>query len=235
MVNKKRILSLCLCFSVFALGGCVKTSDLTEEQQDLIAEYSAGLLLQYEEKYERKLMPEEPEATPGATPVEVVTPTPTPESVEEEAAGTEEEEEPFQQVALNDMYQVKGVTISYESYLVGREYPKKASAFQMTAKKGEHFFVARFRIKNTTAGKKKLDWQRRELSYPLVLNEEEYQPTIVIQKNGGLNFLKTTLDGHSSEEAILVYNIPTSVKKISSAVLTVRDDKAKKESTITCK
>ncbi len=238
MVNKKRILSLCLCFGVFALGGCAKTTDLTEKQQDLIAEYSAGLLLQYEDSYERKLVPAEAVATPVPTAVVEVkpTPTPTPESAVETISGVEnEEEETFQQVSLNDMYQVKGVTISYETYVLGREYPKKASAFQMTAKKGEQFFVARFQVKNTTGDKKKINLQRRELAYPLVLNDEEYQPTIVIQKNGGLNYLKTSLQGKASEEAILVYNLPTSVKKISSAVIRVRDEKAKKEATITCK
>nr|MBP3599080.1 hypothetical protein [Eubacterium sp.] len=239
MVNKKRILSLCLCFGVLALGGCAKTHDLTEEEQDLIAEYSAGLLLQYEDRYERKLVPEEPEATVTVAPA-LVTPAPTPAPTLEEttnanASADSEEEEQFQQVSLNDMYKVKGVAVSYQSFVVGREYPKKLSAFQMTAKKGEQFFVARFQVKNMTNKKKTINLQKHELAYPLILNEEEYQPTIVIQKNGGLNYLKTTLSGNASEEAILVYNIPTSVKKVTSAVLTVRDEKEKKESTITCK
>lgn len=245
-MNRKVILSLCLCFGMCALGGCAKATDLTEEQQDLIAEYSAGLLLQYEDRYERKLVSEEVVATPSATPFTAPSATPVSEveptqaSVSQSAgfqqtdAGDEEEEQ-FQQSSLNDMYQIQDVTFSYKSYQVGRVYPKKKSAFPMTAKKGEKFFVLRFQVKNTSGQRRKVNLQHRDFTYALVLDGVEYQPTIVIQKNGGLNYLKTTLPGKSAEEAILVYSIPSSHKKISSALLTVRDSKAKKETTITCR
>lgn len=245
-MNRKIILSLCLCFGVCALGGCAKATDLTEEQQDLIAEYSAGLLLQYEDRYERKLVSEEtavtpsatPLATPSATPVSEVEPTKVPVSsqsvgVLQTGAGDEEEEQ-FQQSTLDEMYQIQDVTFSYKSYQIGRVYPKKKSAFPMTAKKGQKFFVVRFQVKNTSGQSRKVNLQHRDFTYSLVLDDVEYQPTIVIQKNGGLNYLKTTLPGKTDEEAVLVYSIPSSIKKISSAVLTVQDTKAKKEATITC-
>ncbi len=242
MIKRKSILSLCLTFSVVALCGCVKTAELSEEEQDMIAEYSAGVLLQQEESYQDRLVKEETEpAQPTEAPRTIATPVPTQEPVEEKNTDdgeATEEEEAFQQISMDEMYAIDGVKIGYDSYVVCREYPKKASTFQMTAKKDEKFFVVRFQVKNTTSAKKKVNLQGKTkagFEYVLTLNGETYQPTIVLQENGGLNYLKTSLPGKKSEEAILVYNVPKTVKKVESATVALRDVTGKKECIVTCK
>ena len=139
-----------------------------------------------------------------------------------EESGTEEEEI-VNEVSLDDLYQVEGMKVSYDSYVVCKSYPKKSSMFQLTAKKGKRLLIVRFQVKNATSKKLKVDLVKRKISYSLDMDGTVYDPSIAIQENGGLNFLKTNLKPGASESAILVYEIPEDAKEANSLVLTVKD------------
>lgn len=226
MVNRQNILLLCLCFSVFGLVGCTSAKNLTEEEQDMIAEYSAGVLLQHEEKYEQRLIKQDaaPTQEPTAEPA-AVTPVPTVTPASGEESQSEDEEEKLNEISLDQLYHVDGLKVTYDSYLFCKEYPKKSNAFQMTAKKGERLMIVRFNVQNTTSKVLKVNLLKREIGYSLEIDGETYEPTIAIQKNGGLNYLKTSLEPGKSEEAIVVYNIPKEKAEAAkeSLVITVRD------------
>lgn len=223
MVKKKYILTLCLCFSMFTLAGCVKVTELNEEEQNIIAEYSAGILLQHDAKYSRKLLKSET-AQPEATEASTLAPEPTqnPQSAGP-TGGETEPEETVNEVALNELYGVKGMNVTYNSYTICKEYPKKSSSFQLTSKEGERLLVVRFKVKNTSSKSMKINLIKRKISYPLDLDGTVYDPTIVIQKNGGLNYLKTNLNAGASEEAILVYEIPADAANPAAVTLTAQD------------
>ncbi len=226
MVKRRIMLLLCLCFGMCVFTGCAGSVDLTEEQEDVIAEYSAGILMQYDAKYDKKLvMPEgTPMPQPTATPETVEEPTPTPEA--DESAGSSvpaEETEKLEEVSLKDLYRVMGMQVSYDSYKICKEYPKKSSAVQITADEGKSLLVLKFKVKNTTSRTLKIDLIDRQIEYPIDLDGTIYDPTIAAQKNGGMNYLKTNLKPHSTETALLIYNIPDTAKNPESAVLTVKD------------
>lgn len=224
MVKKKYILTLCLCFSMFTLAGCVKVTELNEEEQDIIAEYSAGILLQHDAKYSRKLLKSEATVQPAVTaaPTLAAEPTQSPQSSGTKGEETEPEET-VNEVTLNELYGVKGMNVTYNSYTICKEYPKKSSSFQLTSKKGERLLVVRFKVKNTSSKPMKINLIQRKISYPLDLDGTVYEPTIVIQKNGGLNYLKTNLKAGASEEAVLVYEIPEEAVKPAAITLTAQD------------
>ena len=83
--------------------------------------------------------------------------------------------------------------------------------------------IVRFQVKNATSKKLKVDLVKRKISYSLDMDGTVYDPSIAIQENGGLNFLKTNLKPGASESAILVYEIPEDAKEANSLVLTVKD------------
>ena len=208
---------------MFTLAGCVKVTELNEEEQDIIAEYSAGILLQHDAKYSRKLLKSEETPAPEVTAAPVVTEEPAQSPQTGSQAGDDTTpEETVNAVTLDELYHVKGMDVSYDSYTICREYPKKSSDFQLTSKKGERLFVVRFQVKNTSSSDLKLNLIKRKIGYQLDLDGTAYDPTIVMQKNGGLNYLKTNLKAGASEEAILVYEIPETVQP-AAAVLTVKD------------
>lgn len=223
MVKKRQILLLCLCFSVLMLAGCAQGRNLSEEQQDLVAEYSAGVLLQHEDSYERRLLKQE-ELAETAQPT--VTASSTPKSTPSHApdrGSASGEEETVKEISLNTLYGVPGMDVTYQSYTICREYPKKNSVFQLTAKKGERLLVVKYKVKNTTSKSLKVNLINRQIGYTMNLDGTEYEPTIAIQKNGGLNYLKTTIKPHSSQQAIVVYSIPKASSNPEHIVVTVKD------------
>ena len=48
-----------ILLSMMSLTGCMEAENLTEQQSDLIAEYSAGVLLRYSDKYQHRLITKE--------------------------------------------------------------------------------------------------------------------------------------------------------------------------------
>lgn len=222
MYKKKRILLLCLCASMCMLVGCVEGKSLTEEQQDVIAEYSAGVLLRNYDKYNQRLVKTEP-VVPAVTEQPTAAPATEPPVTD---SGTSqpgaEEEEQLNEVSLDDLYHVSGMKVSYDSYVACNEYPKD-SPMQLTAKKGQFLLVVRFVVKNKSSKPLSVDLMKREISYLLNMDGKEYQPVIAMQENGGMNYLKTKLKAGASEKAILVYEIPDESKDPESMVLTVKD------------
>lgn len=247
MVKKKGILLLCLCFSMIMLAGCASSTELTEDEQDKIAEYSAGILLQHYDRYSRRLVRQETAPQQTAAPAEKTLASGN-EPVQPQAgqagggaagggnsgsgdtaaytggAAEDGEQENIEEVPLGDLYHVKGMNVSYDSYAVCKEYPKKSSAFKLTAKKGQRLFVVRFRLKNKTSKDLKVNLRSREIGYSLDVDGAVYKPTIVMQKNGGLNYLDTKLKAGGSETAILVFEIPEVSQNPASAAVTVEEN-----------
>lgn len=218
MVNRKYILSLCLCLSIFTLAGCVESKDLTEEEQDMIAEYSAGVLLQHEDSYDRKLIKQEIVLTPEP----VVTPDATPAPVETEASesvAADGEEDAGNEMPLNDLYHVAGMKVSYDSYEVCKEYTP-----EVVAGPEKRMFVVKYTVKNTTAKPLKINLTKRKIAYRLNLDGTDYDADPAFLENGGMNFLKTTIKANSSEKAVVVFEIPKTAQNPGSAVLTVKDN-----------
>lgn len=71
---------------MLGLSGCGQVIDLTDEENHLIAEYAAELLLKYDRNYDTKYDPEE--ATTEATPTEATTQETTTEAVTEATTET---------------------------------------------------------------------------------------------------------------------------------------------------
>lgn len=227
MLKKKGILLFCLCLSVVVLAGCDSGSELTAEEQDKIAEYSAGILLQHYGKYDRRLIKQETAAPQNTELPAVVTPVPAEENknqVDADAVPEDgEQEENLNEVSLNDLYHVAGMNVRYRSYAVCKEYPKKTSSFQLTAKKGQRLVVVQFDLKNTAKKPLHVDLSKREIEYSLDVDGASYKPSIAIQKNGGMNYLDTQLKPGESEKAILVFEIPVNSSEFGSAVLTIKE------------
>lgn len=233
---KKGIFLLCLLSSMCMLAGCAEGKDLSEEEQDVIAEYSAGILLQHYSKYNRRLEKQE-KPEPAATDLATATPEPKeePGQTQQSVPGSDETdpEENVNEVSLDDLYHVPGLEVQYDSYEICKNYPKKSSMFQLSAKEGERLLVVRFQVKNKKSKPLKVNLIKREIDYLMDLDGTEHKPTIAIQENGGMNYLKTNLKPEASETAILLFEIPEASRNPESLTLTVRE--GENASVIKCK
>lgn len=220
MINRKYILSVCLCLVMLMLAGCVQARELTEEKQDIIAEYSAGIVLQHADNYKKRLEKQENPAAPESSQPPQVTAAPENTNTPEPVQAAESGEEPaLAQVSLNDLYQVSGMSAEYVSYKSCSKYTN-----QIVAHKGEWLYIVNFRVSNSTKKPLKVDLSKRGIKYLLNVDGSEYQAHPSFLENGGMNFLKTTIPSGASKKAVVVFCVPEKAKNPGSATVTVRDE-----------
>ena len=220
---------LCFCLSAALLNGC-SSAGLSEENQDKVAEYAAEVVLKHDANYDNKLIDTEAAATP--TPEASQQPEGTQEPAAEAAPAVPEDgQQP--EVSMDELYRLKDVSISYQSYDVCSRYPKKTD-FPMIAKKGKTFVVVTFVAENKSSAKTKVDLIKRRINYELQLDDTQYDPTIAMLANGGLNNFKTTLKAKEKQKVVLMYNIPKNAAKAEKITLTIKEGD-KKAHTITLK
>ena len=156
-----RFLCAVLAVSVLSLTGCADIKNLSEEQENEIAEYAAGVLLQNSDKYPYRLITKkEKEVTETPTPMPA---TPTPTSAAAQASDAPQESQPEQtaaapedskkEVSLDDLYHLKDVSILYTSYRLADKY----GSSQIRAEQGKKLLVAEFSLKNNSGAKKRLN------------------------------------------------------------------------------
>ena len=192
-MKRNGCLVFCFCLSIVLLTGC-SSADLSEENQDKVAEYASEVVLKHDANYDKK-------------------------RIDTEAAVTSS---PEVSQSPEELYQLKDVSISYQSYEICSKYPKK-SEFSMIAKKGETFVIVKFMAENKSSSKTKVDLIKRKIDYELMVGEKPYNPTIAMLMNGGLNNFKTTLNPKEKQKAVLVYNVPKAEINAETLTLTIKE------------
>lgn len=239
MLKRNKIFILLTILSILSLTGCADVSDLSEEESNLIAEYSAGVLLRYSDRYERRLITKEQLEKQGAEELSPIqgeqTAAPVPDASATATApaadaGTQQKATEVPGVAVNDFFQLDGVTVDYASYQFTSEYGNT----QIYAEDGETLLVVSFILKNTTGKTKNINlMDRTDISYSIDVDGRQYQPGISMLENGGLNQLSTTLKPGKKEKAVLIYRMEQGQKNAASIVLTLADKS--KQSKVTLK
>lgn len=169
------ILAVCFVF----LPACTQVIDLTEEEEDIIAEYAAGeLVYQYKIskgiiEIEQTIEPETSAQEEQTQPVQETTAAPQEEETipqivkkdEDETAPTEEgatAEETTEDIHASgsigsdagmagfmEALQVSGVELSVLSYSIEDKYPTEAYAFSVEAEKGHKLLVVEYDVWNS--------------------------------------------------------------------------------------
>lgn len=222
---------LALVASAGLLCGCMDMQNLTEDEEDMIAEYSAGVLLRYSDRYDLRLVTSDQEEQEEVTATSNPTATPEPSNAPSETStddeGTDDRQTDTETstLSLNDLYHVQGLKISYDSYKFCSKYPEKASGgiSPVTAGKDEVLLVVSFSIKNNSGKKKHVQLGKRNIQYTLNIDGLEFQPDISILDNMGMNYLDTTVAKNRTEKAVLIFTLSKERKSASNISLSVQD------------
>ena len=229
----KKFLALAM-FAVLSvlLAGCyqIEYPDLSEENSDAIAQYSAYLLLKYDKNHmaERKLLDKkelediykerEAEATGIPTPTpsdpDTVTEAPTPVPTDEPVVTptTNPTAEPTAEPvtdndqkaeSLNALYGQDSFEITYSKNNTTTVYSEtEASAFY--AKDGEKILVVEFGVKNTTRSKKQIYLLESNVEYYIYCkNGDVYSPAMSFLPNDIIT-LDTEIDAYGNYNAVLI-------------------------------
>lgn len=231
--NRMLLLSV-LFLAVFALGGCMDVKDMTEEESDMVAEFSAGVLLRYSDTYQWRLITKEQrqaaaDAEASAAPEETASPSEEPQDTDNPAEGGASDDGPvYQDVSLDDVYRLSGVKVSFSDAWACKKYKN----IQVPLDSDERLLVVAFKLRNTSSKKRTVNLTKRDFDYPLEIDGATYQLGINLLEGNDMNFLKLSLAPGKAEKAVLVYNIPKSAaKKGTRATVNVREAGSNKQAT----
>lgn len=232
--TKKGILSMLLVAGMLCTSGCGQVIELTDEENHLIAEYAAELLLKYDRGYKQKYEPdliettteaELTEATTEAT-TEAETETETTETVAETTQTTEAavaESEPLKEAVeatLDSDFDIgtfvgeSDVSIRYTEYVMLESYPsydQDGVYIEVEAPEGYKLLVLKFNIENKTDLDKELNLYSKDVRYDIIVDNTRKTRQMFTILIDDLYTYDTVIPAQAQEEAVLLYTVSDSV------------------------
>lgn len=192
---KKKLFSILLITSML-FSGCTSVIELTEEQENLVAEYSAGLVIKaYKEsqgiipvvKDEQPTesmtqAPTKPQETKPNNQDETNVPPATSGDMLNNTTPTEEEFIQDSGITLMEVLDVEGVELSMLGYSVEEKYPLDDFAFSVEAPAGHKLLVVEYDV-----------WNSVDAGSVMKLNPDNAVIKAIINGSDKVNVYKTML------------------------------------------
>lgn len=211
---KKIISYLLIGICCLGLSGCGSFPEMTASDQKLIAEYAAGMLLQYSEKSNNRLtkvdeatvleeLLEEPEQ-----PVEEELPVETPqEEVVDNTPITDNTDTQVEEYSapINDAMGVPVLSVQSGGYEIKDYYPDGSGAFfSLDAVEGCKLLVLKYTLTNNTDSAVDINMLDNNISYKVSLDGGEYKYALATMLLDDLSTYVGTLNAGESVELVLI-------------------------------
>lgn len=215
---KRKLLAIGMICCIF-LSGCTTDIAINDEQSDLIAEYTAGILLKHSNVYNDKYV--EPE-TEEETTTEIETQTPEVNPEDETTTSENETTKEFSDVFnVADAMGLKGITIHYKDYTINSEYEQHYLA--LPTQEGYVYLVVNFTLENTTASDIIANTDSKSTIFRATINGNKkynnYGPTYANDLSGLSDF---TIAAGEKTDVIVVFLIESDIaEKITTLNLSL--------------
>lgn len=225
----RKRMGMIACVLAVALTGCAGVPELSQEDNDMAAEYMAGELLKYDKSYSHGfdydrtvLIPTpEPTPTPTVTPSE---PTAT-DSPGKSSSGKNGTTSTVQEVSLERVYGLSGVSIKQTGYSLRSGYSDSNSA-EVTAAKGKRLLVVTFRVTNSSGKAVTVQLNKETVTYGLTVDGKGYGTPLTSIINHDMQFFNERIPAGKSRKCVLIYEIPSGVGIKNAAVSVSNGSKA---------
>ncbi|MDE7297309.1 MAG: hypothetical protein K2N94_00585 [Lachnospiraceae bacterium] len=226
-MKKKAILAAMMASALLAEGCLLDTYSLTEEEQDIIAEYAAAVLLRHDEDYTEALL--SPTPVPSPTPAPSPTPdplsTPTPGASGSGASGNHgagKEPEDRVQTDLNGVFGLEGLTVQYDGYDTAGRFEEKEYSYVVKAGEGKQLVKVYLVLTNTAGIDQSFDFSTMNMKYELSYGKNKrIQPKITLL-SGDMN-LPVELAAGGRTTGCIVFETSADAD-LSSGALVIRRD-----------
>ena len=235
---KRRLLAGLIACGIFVTTGCGQVIDLTDEENHLIAEYAAELLLKYDRNYDTRYNPDELEDTTETMTETDATTEATTEVVSTTEAATTEQDAPAdgqttqaQPVTDEAVKEDIGATVDsdfdiaafvgesrisvrYAYYMVVDSYPsydQDGMYIEVQAPKGYKLLVLKFEVENKTNEDQAVDLYNKDVNYNIVVDNSRTTKQMLTILADDLYTYDKTIQASSREEAVLLYTVSDSV------------------------
>lgn len=227
---------VCIIFLIMiTLTGCGSSIALTARENDLIAEYAAGILLKYDKNYNNRLVriieTEEDSVVVGEN--ETLASEENTSLGAEDVVSIEEETTVSMEMSLGNALKIENLTASYEGYFITDAYPEAVLenevVFSMKAVTGFKLLILKFYLENPTEEVLIEDILSKNLSFILTVNGEIKANSQLTMLLDDLSSFKDEVEPYSAKELVLVFQVPdryNSEDSISSMILNIKDASA---------
>lgn len=218
--------------SVLPMAACGSSMpELTEEQNRLIVEYAAGLLLKYDENNHGRIVDIE-EAEPVSEPeVQAEEPEETEETEVIENTQTPDEVQMGEAIAersIEEFYGIEGVSIAYTGFEVKDTYPDVTEDnlfFAMNASAGSKLLVFNFMVTNVGGQDLNLDMSAYNTKFKISINGESPKYILTTMLMNDLASFTGTIPVGASENLVLVSEIPEEASgSVQSVALLMKNE-----------
>lgn len=226
---KKRWLLVGLMISMLGLTGCTSAVPLTDDQENMIAEYMAKEILDSQEGYTQALI--EPTPTPTPTPTAEPTVTQPPKALDTPTSGPSDQTSPGSDLASNqqanaDFAQVIGMTnikVEYTGYETVKELTE--GSFHLEPSKGKELFLIQFDVTNTSKKEISFNLGSLDISYLLDLNTKLKVHPLVTLKDNDLRFIDLVIKAGETKHTLILFELDQKVKIKQANLIISREDK----------
>ena len=235
---KRRLLAGLIACGIFVTTGCGQVIDLTDEENHLIAEYAAELLLKYDRNYDTRYNPDELEdTTETMTETDAATEATTEMVTTTEAATTEQDvpadgqttqAQPVTDEAVKedigatvdsdfDIAAFVGesrISVRYAYYMVVDSYPsydQDGMYIEVQAPEGYKLLVLKFEVEHKTNEEQAVDLYNKDVNYNIVVDNSRTTKQMLTILADDLYTYDKTIQASSREEAVLLYTVSDSV------------------------
>ena len=218
---------------IICLTGCSnQIPDLSEEDQNLVSEYAAQLLLKYDENFSPRLMTEEMVSENAAAEVvkeEVVgpvsdnLPTSSENTISNEQTQTEEVTSLIsgaQKMDLAKFLGLESLSISYIDSKTYDIYPEKENEIlTVNAEPGTKIVVSRFAVANTSATDVICDMLNKEVTYEITFDGEKKYKVLTTMLLDDFTTYSDTILANETKELVFLTEVPEEVSQIDRVFL----------------
>lgn len=230
-MKKKKLVLLMFGLCTFFLVGCEKVIDLTEEETQLIAEYSAELLLKYDLNYidrivagQEKIDTSEEENDDEVTSEtneqnEERTETPT---KTDNAPSTDNDNISDAQNSVGTQSNIAviagidGADITFQKYSFVDKYPatdEQGDFIYLEAPEGYQLLILYFEVSNHTEELLPISLLDKELDYRIVCNGSKAAKPMLTILMDDLGTLETNVEPGATQNAVLVFQLSDGMRE----------------------
>lgn len=214
--------------SMTACGATIP--DMTEEQEAVVVEYAAGLLLKYDRNYHGRLV-DEPEPEKNEIMEEEKPPVEEPqeETVEDttQVVDVSEEPETITYRSIEEFYGIDGVAINFTGYELKDMYPDDGADsmfFAMNASDGCKLVVLHFDVTNISGQDKELDMLSMDTKFKMSFSGETPRYALTTMLTNDLASYRGTIAAGGTEPLVLIAELQEDkAQAIQTIALTMRN------------
>lgn len=233
-MNKRNKIVLCLLASAICMTACGNSiPEMTQEQEDLVAQYAAGTLLEHlNESGTRLVDTSKPKEEPTLADAVAVTQEP---GVSDNDMATDEapeqtmENKETAQISATQLLQIEPLTIAYTGYEICDSYPEQGGEelyFSMEAGTGKKLLVLQVAV--TNPGQEQVEFDtlhKQNIKYRVMLNGTDRHQVMLTMLDNDFSAMDSMIDPGETVQTVLIAEVSDeTAQQIESVDLVIRSD-----------